>query len=177
MKNTIIASFAAIATLFAAGSAHAQYVGVTCGWNYSNDLNGPNTGMANTPLFNPIPGSPNLTWDEWADELGAAQVDYVCPNLRGSFPEIGLSPVNIAPLITALNNKGLGNRVKLAIFDDNASSWTAMLHSDSIASEDRCTGLRLSSRSCLALMTASSRCFAMGYSPQLQHGDAAAQGP
>ena len=35
-------------------------------------------------------------------------------------------------------------------------------------------GLRLSSRSCLPLVTASSRCFAMGYSPQLQHTAVAA---
>lgn len=125
MKRWCFCTLATIAVLLTTKPVHAQYVGVTCGWNYSNDLAGPNTGMHNTPLFNPIAGSPNLTWDDWAEELGAAQVDFVCPNLRGSFPETGLSPVNIAPLITALNNKGLGNRVKLAIFDDNASSWTA----------------------------------------------------
>lgn len=125
MRNIAVLSFAVIATLFAASSARAQYVGVTCGWNYSNDLNGPDTGMANTPLFNPISGSPNLTWNEWAEELGSAGVDFVCPNLRGSYPETSLSPVNIAPLLTALSNRGLSNRVKLAIFDDNASSWSA----------------------------------------------------
>jgi hypothetical protein len=62
----------------------------------------------------------------------------------------------------------------------SASSWTAML-STQIPSRLRHDelarpGLGSSSRSCLALVTASSRCFAMGYSPQWQHGDAAAQG-
>ncbi|BDI32042.1 hypothetical protein CCAX7_40930 [Capsulimonas corticalis] len=125
MRNTAVLLAAMAATLMTAVAAHAQFVGVTCGWNYSNDLSGPNTGMANTPLFNPDPANPNRTWDEWAEELGASGVDFVCPNLRGSYPETGLSPVNIAPLITALNNRGLNDRIKLAIFDDNASSWTA----------------------------------------------------
>ena len=125
VKQINLGLLATLAVLCAFGHAEAQSIGVTCGWNYNNDLIGPDTGMANTPLFNPISSNPNLTWDDWAEELGSAQVDFVCPNLRGSNPETSLSPVNIAPFITALTNRGLANRVKLAIFDDNASSWTA----------------------------------------------------
>ena len=106
-------------------SAHAQYLGVTCGWSYGNDLTGPYTGTANAPLFNPIAGQPNSTWDDWAEELAASGVDFVCPNLRGSWPDTSQNPTNIAPLLTALTNRGRTNQVKLAIFDDNAASWTA----------------------------------------------------
>ena len=105
--------------------AQAQYLGVTCGWSYGNDLTGPYTGTANAPLFNPIAGQPNRTWDNWAEELAASGVDFVCPNLRGSWPDTSQNPTNIAPLLTALTNRGLTNLIKLAIFDDNAASWTA----------------------------------------------------
>ena len=105
--------------------AQAQYLGVTCGWNYGNDLTGPYTGTANAPLFNPISGQPDLTWDNWAEELAASGVDFVCPNLRGSWPNTSQNPTNIAPLLTALRNRTLTNQIKLAIFDDNAASWTA----------------------------------------------------
>jgi Domain of unknown function (DUF5010)/DUF5010 C-terminal domain/Concanavalin A-like lectin/glucanases superfamily len=107
------------------GRVQAQYLGVTCGFNYNNDLAGPDTGTSNTPLYNPNPANPNLTWDDWAEELGAAGVDFVCPNLRGSQPNTGVNPTNMAPLLTSLRNKGLAGRIKLALFDDNASSWTA----------------------------------------------------
>jgi hypothetical protein len=103
----------------------AQYLGVTMGWDYSNDLYGPNTGTHNTPLFNPDPSRPDRTWDDWAEELGAAGVDYVCPNLRGAY-----GANNFGPLISALQNRGLANKIKLAIFDDNASSWTARWNQD-----------------------------------------------
>ena len=106
-------------------STQAQYLGVTCGWSYGNDLTGPYTGTANAPLFNPIAGQPNSTWDDWAEELAASGVDFVCPNLRGSWPNTSQNPTNIAPLLTALTNRALTNQVKLAIFDDNAASWTA----------------------------------------------------
>jgi hypothetical protein len=109
--------------LLLAIQSHAQYIGVTCGFNYDNDLTGPYTGRTNVPMFNPISGDPNATWDNWAEELRQSGVDFVCPNLRGSQPNTGVSPTNIAPFVTALDNQG--NVTKLAIFDDNASSWTA----------------------------------------------------
>jgi hypothetical protein len=103
----------------------AQYLGTTCGYDYSNDLKGPNTGTDNTPLFNSLSGNPNATWDDWTEEIAASGVDYVCPNLRGSYPNTSVNPTNIAGLLFALNSRGLTNQIKLAIFDDNASSWTA----------------------------------------------------
>ena len=121
----IMAAVLVFALLSIAWPVQAQYLGVTCGFNYSNDLQGPDTGTTNTPLYNPRSTNPNATWDDWAEELAASGVDFVCPNLRGSQPNTSLSPTNIAPLLTALYNRGLANRIKLAIFDDNASSWTA----------------------------------------------------
>ena len=79
----------------------------------------------NISLYNPQSNNPNATWDNWAEQLEHAGVDYVCPNLTGSQPNTGGSPVNMAPLLTALINRGLTNRIKFAIFDDNAASWTA----------------------------------------------------
>lgn len=105
--------------------AQAQYLGVTCGWSYGNDLTGPYSDTANHPLFNPVAGEPNGTWDNWAEELAASGVDFVCPNLRGSWPNTDQNPTNLAPLLVALSQRGLTNRIKLAIFDDNAASWTA----------------------------------------------------
>jgi len=105
--------------------AQAQHLGVTCGWSYGNDLTGPYTGTANKPFFNPISGNPNRTWDDWVEELAASGVDFVCPNLRGSWPSTDQNPTNIAPFLVALKNRGLTNSIKLAIFDDNAASWTA----------------------------------------------------
>ena len=78
------ATFGLATILLLVVPAHAQYLGVTCGWSYGNDLTGPYTDTANNPLFHPITGNPNNTWDDWADELGVSGVDFVCPNLRGS---------------------------------------------------------------------------------------------
>lgn len=117
--------FALLALILSlASQMQAQHLGVTCGWSYGNDLTGPYTDTANKPLFNPIAGQPNATWDDWAEQLAASGVDFVCPNLRGSWPETSQNPTNIAPLLTALRNRGLTNVIKLAIFDDNAASWT-----------------------------------------------------
>jgi Domain of unknown function (DUF5010)/DUF5010 C-terminal domain len=106
-------------------SASAQYLGVTLGFNYgaTNELTGPYAAGFNTPLFNPVATSPNSTWNEWAAQLKQSGVDFVCPNLRGSSPKTELSPVNMAPLIPALNAQG--NVTKVAIFDDNGASWVA----------------------------------------------------
>ena len=82
-------------------STQAQHLGVTCGWSYGNDLTGPYTASANIPLFNPIAGNPNATWDDWAEELAASGVDFVCPNLRGSWPNTAQNPTNIAPFLAA----------------------------------------------------------------------------
>ena len=101
----------------------AQYLGVTCGYDYHNNLTGPYTICTNTPLYNPVSTDPDATWNEWAAELKQSGVDFVCPNLEGSQPNTNKSPALIAPFVTALNSQG--NVTKLAIFDDNATSWCA----------------------------------------------------
>lgn len=108
-------------------TTQAQYLGVTCGWQYSAQLSGPPSmpNQQNISLYNPDPGNPNATWDSWAEQLAQAGVDFVCPNLTGSQPNTGGSPTGMLPLLTALRNRGLTNQIKFAAFDDNAASWTA----------------------------------------------------
>jgi len=108
-------------------SLHAQYVGVTLGYQYSSQLEGPPSypNQQNQSLYNPELGNPNATWDSWAEQLGQAGVDFVCPNLTGSQPNTNSPPTKIASLVAAINNRGLTNQVKFAIFDDNAASWVA----------------------------------------------------
>ena len=116
-----------LVSLLTAATAEAQYLGVTCGWQYSSQLTGPPTypNQFNISLYNPDPANPNATWDSWAEQLAQSGVDYVCPNLTGSQPNTGASPTNMAPLLAAFINRGLTNRIKFAIFDDNAASWVA----------------------------------------------------
>ena len=80
-------------------------------------------------LYNPQGGSQydpnNPTWATWVEQLQLAGVDFVCPNLTGSFPQPANPPSQIAPFVAAVNNRGLANQLKFAIFDDNAASWCA----------------------------------------------------
>src|ERR1700744_5359331 len=79
-----------------------QFLGVTCGFQYSSQLTGPlNTSQQNVSLYNPDPNNPNLTWDGWVEQLAQAGVDFVCPNLTGSQPKTNGSPTKIAPMISA----------------------------------------------------------------------------
>ncbi len=108
-------------------SAWAQYIGVTCGWQYSAQLSGPVSypTHANISLYNPDPANPNATWDSWAEQLAQSGVDFICPNLTGSNPNANGSPSKMLPLLNAIRHQGLTNRIKFAAFDDNAASWTA----------------------------------------------------
>jgi hypothetical protein len=121
----IAAAFAA--AFFLHQTTQAQYLGVTLGYDYNgngyDELAGPYQTKTNTPMYNPDGSAPNSTFNEWASELKQSGVDFVCPNLRGSRPKTDVNPTNIAPLVDALNS--VGNVTKLAIFDDNASSWVA----------------------------------------------------
>ena len=105
--------------------ANAQYIGVTCGFNYVHDLDGPVGPAKNWPLYNPSKQNPNDTWQNWVEELTASGVDFVCPNLRGSHPNNATNPTNVAPLVDIINRMGLAGRLKVGLFDDNAASWTA----------------------------------------------------
>jgi hypothetical protein len=104
-----------------------QYLGVTCGFQYSGQLAGPVTypNQQNQSMYNPDPANPNLTWDSWVEQMAQAGIDFVCPNLTGSQPNTNGSATKIAPMITAINARGLTNQLKLAAFDDNAASWCA----------------------------------------------------
>lgn len=103
----------------------AGYLGATCGWQYSAQLEGPVTypNQTNISLYNPQQGNPTATWNDWAAQIHQAGLDFVCPNLTGSWPNTGCSPRDMAPLVTALRN--LGNVTKFGLFDDNAASWCA----------------------------------------------------
>ncbi len=125
MIKILAKSLVILATLALAKPAAAQYLGVTCGYNYEHDLDGPLGKSMNTPLYNPSKQDPNASWQNWAEELAASGVDFVCPNLRGSYPNNMTNPTNIAPLVDVLNKMGLTSRLKIGLFDDNAASWTA----------------------------------------------------
>lgn len=109
-------------------AATTGYLGVTCGYQYSDQLTGPLTypGQQNISLYNPDPKNPNNTWDDWISQLIQAGVDFVCPNLTGANADFDDTPANIAPMIAAINKRGLQNQLKVAAFDDNAASWCAM---------------------------------------------------
>src|SRR5260370_24990066 len=113
--------------LLFASKASGQYVGVTCGWQYSAQLSGPPTYPThkNISLYNPTSSNSDATWDSWAEQLAQAGVDFVCPNCTGSWPNTNNPPSQMAPLLTALINRGLTNQIKFAIFDDDAASWCA----------------------------------------------------
>jgi len=125
MKKTTAKILVAMAALTVAMTAGAQYLGVTCGFNYEHDLDGPIGKSMNFPLFNPVKTDPNASWQNWAEELAASGVDFVCPNLRGAHPNNLTNPTNIAPLVEIINKIGLTSRLKIGLFDDNAASWTA----------------------------------------------------
>lgn len=105
--------------------ATTGYIGATLGWQYSAQLEGPVTfpNQTNISLFNPQRGYPDATWKDWAEQIHQAGLDFICPNLTGSWPNTSSSPTDMAPLVTVL--KKLGNTTKFAIFDDNAASWCA----------------------------------------------------
>jgi hypothetical protein len=126
------ARLAVLASVFALTfSMGAQYVGVTCGYQYSAQLTGPPTypNQLNISMYNPNGGSKydtnNQTWDTWVEQLQQAGVDFVCPNCTGSWPNTNNPPTMIAPMVAAVNRRGLASQLQFAIFDDNAASWTA----------------------------------------------------
>ncbi|RYD95443.1 MAG: DUF5010 domain-containing protein [Sphingobacteriales bacterium] len=104
-----------------------RYLGVTVGFQYSAQLTGPPTypNMQNQSMYNPEIGRPDLTWESWTEQLGQSGVDFICPNLTGSTPNPNGSPVKIVAILNAIKKQGLESKIKFALFDDNAASWTA----------------------------------------------------
>jgi hypothetical protein len=125
---------ASATTSAASTTAPAQFLGATFGFNYENDMVGPDdnagTGaqaILNVPLYNPDPNNTPASWDTWVREAGQAGLNFLCPNLRGASPIAAWSPAGMAPILTALNNSGFASQIKICAFDDNASSWQAQL--------------------------------------------------
>jgi hypothetical protein len=65
----------------------------------------------------------NVVWSVWVEQLLQAGVDFVCPNRTGTWPNTNAP--SFAPMVAAVNNRGLTSQLKFALFDDNAASWTA----------------------------------------------------
>jgi hypothetical protein len=130
LVSTITAVFLILLALMI-DRAQAQYLGVTCGYQYSSQLTGPLTypNQLNISMFNPMGGSPYdpncPTWATWVEQLQQAGVDFVCPNCTGSWPNTNNPPSQMAPMVAAVNARGLQNTLKFACFDDNAASWCA----------------------------------------------------
>src|SRR5882672_6383462 len=95
--STIITGIAVVFSL--TRPVYAQYVGATCGYDYSSDLTGPCTNNTdNVPLYNPPSGTASDTWGSWVEQMQQAGLDFICPNLKGS-QYSGTTPANIAPLV------------------------------------------------------------------------------
>jgi hypothetical protein len=121
--------------------AEAQYIGATFGFNYAccgtdGDMVGPDdvgdtgsTTIMNVPLYNTDPQNAAASWDTWVREAGQAGLDFLCPNLRGAYPNVDWGPAGMAPILTALNDSGFASQIKICAFDDNGSSWNAQWNS------------------------------------------------
>jgi fibronectin type 3 domain-containing protein len=119
-----------VVTLLFLNQARGQYVGVTCGYQYHPVLTGPlDYSNYNLPLYTPNWPSQydtnNPTWGVWLEQLQQAGVDFVCPNCTGSWPNTNNPPSQFAPLVAAVNARGLTSTLQFALFDDNAASWCA----------------------------------------------------
>ncbi len=73
--------------------------------------------------------SRRIRWDDMVEELSYSGLDYVGPDARGYSPnhpntDAG-DPHKYANLCAAMDRRPLDNTFKVAIFDDNAASWTA----------------------------------------------------
>jgi hypothetical protein len=129
MKININKILALSAALALSSNAHAGSLGVTFGFN-DHELGGYYTDdiathpIYNIPLFN-IPANVypyTATWDERAEELASSGIDFVAPVIRGNYPNANWgNPAELSRLITGLSN--VGATCKIAIFDDNASTW------------------------------------------------------
>jgi len=129
MKININKILALSTALALSSNAHAGSLGVTFGFNdhelggyYSDDI--ATHPIYNIPLYN-IPANVypyTATWDERAEELASSGIDFVAPVIRGNSPNANWgNPAELSRLITGLSNRGA--TCKIAIFDDNASTW------------------------------------------------------
>jgi len=59
------------------------------------------------------------------EQYQSAQIDFIAVWLKGNN-----QPATFANCVTAVNKRGLTNRIKIMAFDDNPASWTAMWNFD-----------------------------------------------
>jgi hypothetical protein len=105
---------------------YPQDLGVTCGYNAS--ARSSTGGTVNHSLFKSH-GNEADWWDDMVEEISYSGLDYIGPDARGYSPnhpntDAG-DPRKYANLCAAMDRRPLDNTFKVAIFDDNAASWTA----------------------------------------------------
>ena len=126
MKTLRFLLLAAVGIVLTNSNLYSQDLGVTCGFNAS--ARSSTGGTYNHSLFKSH-GVEADWWDEMVEELSYSGLDYVGPDARGYSPnhpntDAG-DPHKYANLCAAMDRRPLDNTFKVAIFDDNAASWTA----------------------------------------------------
>ena len=105
---------------------YSQDLGVTCGFNAS--ARSSTGGTYNHSLFKSH-GVEADWWDDMVEEISYSGLDYIGPDARGYSPNYPNTdagdPHKYANLCAAMDRRPLDNTFKVAIFDDNAASWTA----------------------------------------------------
>ncbi len=106
--------------------ASPQALGTTFGFNAS--ARNSTGGTYNHSLFKSH-GIESDWWDDMVEEISSSGIDFVGPDSRGyspNFPNTDAGdPHKYANLCAAMDRRPLDNTFKVAIFDDNAASWTA----------------------------------------------------
>ncbi|NMO53397.1 DUF5010 domain-containing protein [Actinoplanes sp. TBRC 11911] len=83
----------------------------------------------NTPMFRANVNDMPAFFDNYVEELADAGVDFVAPVLRGFtpgsvVPDGGGDPRLLGELVAAIKRRGVGDRLKIAAFDDTPASLT-----------------------------------------------------
>ncbi len=126
MKIKTCFCFGSLVILLTCVITNAQDLGVTCG--YPSSARSSTGGTYNHSLFKSH-GVEADWWDEIVEEVSYSGLDYIGPDARGyspNFPNTDAGdPHKYANLCAAMDRRPLDNTFKVAIFDDNAASWTA----------------------------------------------------
>jgi len=77
------------------------------------------------PMFNASAGNHTAYWDNMVEQYDSAGVNGIAVWLKGNNHE-----ATFANFVTAVNKRGVANKVKIMPFDDNPASWTAMWNFD-----------------------------------------------